>query len=212
MVILFMDYLLFFLKGLLIGLIVGFPSGPVGFIYIKRATTDGFWAGFISGLGSTTAHVFYVVAILFGYVKMLEEFGEHKDYLTFACALFLIILGFIILKTKEQNRIEKITNTGPKSMFGYFISALGITATNPMEIVQFTFLFPILCVFTQVPSEYILLISGITIGSLFWPVIISLYMDKMGHTLSPRKINYIQKLTGLVIIVIGVIFIVKGLV
>jgi len=206
-----MEYFLFFLKGLVIGLIVGFPSGPVGFIYIKRATTDGFWAGFISGLGSTVAHILYVIAILFGYVKIVEEYGEYENYLTLACAILLIIIGIFIFKRKKKNEEKNNSEENPYAMFGYFVSAGGITATNPMEIIQFTFLFSVFNIFNNTNINYSLFIFGIILGSLFWPVITSLYLGKMSKHLSSRKITYIQKFSGIVIVFIGIIFVIKGL-
>ena len=68
-----MDFLFLLLKGLLIGLIIAFPCGPVGLIYIKRATTDGFFAGFISGVGLALAHLFYAIALVFGYLEILSH-------------------------------------------------------------------------------------------------------------------------------------------
>lgn len=204
-----MNYLFFLLKGLLIGLIVGFPSGPIGFIYMKRAATDGFWAGFMSGIGSCFAHLAYAVVLLFGYSKILNIYDNYSNTLTFIFSFFLITLGIIIY---YSNKKKGYFNKDIENLYGYFISAFGITLTNPMEIIQFSFLFALLGVFEGVLFEYILLILGITIGSIFWPTITSLGISKIRHTLSNKNIMYFQKLTGLIIIITGLSFVLKGLI
>jgi len=202
-----MENLLFLLKGILIGLVVGFPSGPVGFIYIKRATTDGFPAGFISGLGSTFAHLVYAFAFLFGYSKILRIYEESGDILSFIFSTFIIILGIIIFCSNKKKDYEK-DDAG--TLLGYFLSAFGITVTNPIEIIQFTFLFTFLGIFGALSINYALLIFGIIIGSVFWPTIASFGISKIRHTIPNKKVENFQKFIGIVIIIIGLFFILKN--
>lgn len=202
-----MENLLFLLKGLLIGLIVGFPSGPVGFIYIKRAATDGFLAGFISGIGSTLAHLFYVFIFLFGYSKILKIYNESGDILTFVFSSFVIILGIIIFCSNKKKNCEK---EDPETLYGYLLSAFGITVTNPVEIIQFTFLFTFLGIFQAVSINHTLLILGIILGSIFWPIIISFGLSKIRHSIPNKNIEYLQKVVGVIIIFIGLFFILKN--
>ena len=89
-----MDNLLFLLKGIATGIVVGFPSGPVGFLYIKRATTDGFLAGLISGLGSTLAHFVFILILIFCYGEVLEIYHGHDKLVTFIFSIFLIFYQF----------------------------------------------------------------------------------------------------------------------
>lgn len=202
-----MENLLFLLKGLLIGLIVGFPSGPVGFIYIKRAATDGFLAGFISGIGSTLAHLFYVFVFLFGYSKILKIYNESGDILTFIFSTIVIILGIVIFCSSKKKNCER---SDAETLYGYFLSAFGITFTNPVEIIQFTFLFTFLGIFEAVSISYPLLILGIILGSLFWPLIASLAISKVRHSIPNKRIEYLQKVVGIIIIFIGLFFILKN--
>lgn len=202
-----MESLLFLLKGILIGLVVGFPSGPVGFLYIKRATTDGFMAGLVSGIGSTFAHLVYALAFLFGYSQILEIYEESGDVFTFIFSTIVIILGIIIFCSNKKKDYEK---EDAETLYGYFLSAFGITFTNPVEIIQFTFLFSFFEIFEATNISYPLLISGIIVGSIFWPVIASLGISRIRHTISDKKIEVIQKLIGSMIVIIGLFFIFKN--
>lgn len=45
----------YFCKGLLIGLIFGVPAGAIGALTIGRTLEKGFFAGFLTGMGSSAA-------------------------------------------------------------------------------------------------------------------------------------------------------------
>ena len=55
-----------FLQGLLLGLAIAAPVGPIGVLCIQRTLQNGRAAGFLSGLGATTADAFYGAVAAFG--------------------------------------------------------------------------------------------------------------------------------------------------
>jgi threonine/homoserine/homoserine lactone efflux protein len=52
----------FFLKGLIVGLSIAAPVGPIGILCIRRTLAHGRAAGFVSGLGAATADAMYGAA------------------------------------------------------------------------------------------------------------------------------------------------------
>lgn len=207
-----MDLLLLSLKGLLIGLIIAFPCGPVGLIYIKRATTDGFLAGFVSGLGLALAHLFYAIALIFGYLEMLTIFNNNKKILIIISSVFLIAIGFLIFKTKQKTFLRLEINNS-KTLIGFFLSAFIITLANPIVIVQFTFFFSLFKIFSLSDvKSYIFLINGLVIGSLSWPILTSLILPKIGRRLPSSRLNNFQKIIGLIIIFSGCVFALRVLI
>ncbi len=207
-----MDLLLLSLKGLLIGLVIAFPCGPVGLICIKRATTDGFLAGFVSGLGLALAHLFYAIALIFGYLEMLTIFNDNKKILIIISSIFLIAIGFLIFKTKQKTFFRPEINNS-KTLIGFFLSAFIITLANPIVIVQFTFFFSLFKIFSLSDlKSYIFLINGLVIGSLSWPILTSLILPKVGRRLPSSKLNNFQKIIGLLIIFSGCVFALRALI
>ena len=81
---------LFFLKGILIGLLFGIPIGAVGALTIRRIIIYSRRAGFLSGLGCSTADLCYSCISIFGFTlisdyllhiignKVLEEAREMR--------------------------------------------------------------------------------------------------------------------------------------
>jgi threonine/homoserine/homoserine lactone efflux protein len=53
-------------KGVLLGLSVAAPVGPIGVLTIRRTIGDGFRMGFATGLGAATADATYGLVAAFG--------------------------------------------------------------------------------------------------------------------------------------------------
>ena len=52
-------------KGIVIGLSISVPLGPIGMLCIQRTLNRGRKFGFITGLGATTSDLLYAVITLF---------------------------------------------------------------------------------------------------------------------------------------------------
>ena len=57
--------LLFFLRGMLIGLVFGVPAGAIGVLTIQRTLDRGFLAGLLTGLGSSAVDLIYSCVVAF---------------------------------------------------------------------------------------------------------------------------------------------------
>src|SRR5580765_1435865 len=58
--------LAFLLKGVLVGIIIAVPAGPVGVLCIRRTFFHGRLAGFVSGLGAASADAVFGIIAGFG--------------------------------------------------------------------------------------------------------------------------------------------------
>lgn len=54
------------LKGLLIGVVVSAPLGPVGVMCIRRTLNKGRWYGFVTGVGASFSDLIYAGITAFG--------------------------------------------------------------------------------------------------------------------------------------------------
>ena len=76
-------------RGMLIGLMVSVPLGPMGVLIIQKTLQKGALAGFISGLGAAFADLFYATVAVFGLGFVVNLIQSHE--------LLLQILGGIVL-------------------------------------------------------------------------------------------------------------------
>ena len=54
------------LRGIMLGVAIAAPVGPIGLLCIRRTLAYGWRAGFVSGLGAATADTFYGLLAAFG--------------------------------------------------------------------------------------------------------------------------------------------------
>jgi threonine/homoserine/homoserine lactone efflux protein len=71
------------LQGVLMGLVVAVPVGPLGLLSISRALSMGAWYGLFSGLGIATADAFVAGAAALG-ISLISDFLPTTSSL---CAL-----------------------------------------------------------------------------------------------------------------------------
>jgi len=65
-----------FLEGIIIGLAIAAPVGPIGVLCIRRTLADGRASGFVSGLGAATADAVYGAVAAFGLTFSVRGVGS----------------------------------------------------------------------------------------------------------------------------------------
>ena len=76
-------------KGIVIGVLVFAPMGPIGMLCIQRTLNKGRWHGFVTGLGAALSDVIYAALTCLG---MGVENNGRKSYLSLRILLQLFFL------------------------------------------------------------------------------------------------------------------------
>ncbi len=88
----------FFLKGLLIGLIFGVPAGAIGALTIRRTLQQGFAVGLVTGMGSSVADLLYACVDAFG-ITVISDFIESRQrVIGLAGGILIILMGLSVWK------------------------------------------------------------------------------------------------------------------
>ena len=77
-------------QGLIIGIVVSAPMGPVGMLVIQRTLYRGRQAGFFSGLGATASDLFYAILTGLGMTFVIDFIEANQQLLQIAGSLVLI--------------------------------------------------------------------------------------------------------------------------
>ena len=99
----------FFIKGMIIGLSIAVPVGPIGILCIRRTLTQGRLIGFLSGLGAATADAFYGAIAGFGLTVLSDLMMGHQTGLRLIGGGLLCIIGVktFLSKPTEQGRLRR---------------------------------------------------------------------------------------------------------
>ncbi|NCC44784.1 MAG: lysine transporter LysE, partial [Clostridia bacterium] len=128
-----------FLKGLLIGIVFGVPAGAIGALTIQRTLEGGFLYGFLTGMGSAAADVFYGIIGIFG-ITVITGFLNRYEVVCTICGSVLIILYGILIIRKKKITESKTLKSGKTYLSG-FGSAFVIAIMNPATVVSFMIAF-----------------------------------------------------------------------
>ncbi len=195
---------LLFLKGLMIGLAIAAPVGPIGILCIQRSLHDGFKIGFMTGMGAALADGTYGLIAGFGLTAISSLLIAHQFWIRIFGGLFLLYLGLKLFFTKPKARSA---GGFDKSPWHALATTYLLTLTNPATILSFIAVFAGLGLGTTNPSisDAVILVLGITLGSAIWWLVLSFGVAYMlRHRLSPSLMQWINRASGLIILTFGI--------
>ena len=80
-------------KGVIIGLAIAAPVGPIGVLCIRRTLAEGRTSGFVSGLGAATADALYGSVAALGLTFVANFLVSGEMWLRLVGGAFLVFLG-----------------------------------------------------------------------------------------------------------------------
>lgn len=207
-----MDWVLF-PKGVLLGISIAAPVGPIGLLTIRRTINDGFRMGVATGLGAATADTVYGVIAAFGLTAVMSALTGHADIIRVIGGLALLVIGIrgVVAMRRSQGegsvaRVDSVTTP-----IGSYIQTLGLTLTNPMTILTFIALFAGAGIADDAEvTSAIALVVGVAVGSSLWWLCLSGFVSRIRHRLSSRAIRIINLGSSIIIIGFGVIALISS--
>jgi threonine/homoserine/homoserine lactone efflux protein len=193
----------FFFQGVVIGLSIAAPVGPVGILRIRRTLANGRFMGFLTGFGAATADAVYGSIAAFGLTIISMLLINFQNYLRLGGGIFLFFLGLRFFFTKPTNNNGQ---SGEATYFSAYVSAFFLTITNPLTILSFTGVFAGLCIVTNTDNETInaiLMVIGVFVGSTLWWVLLSSASSILKNRLTPKGLLWVNRISGIIILGFG---------
>ncbi|HKY10154.1 MAG TPA: LysE family transporter [Candidatus Binatia bacterium] len=192
------------LQGILMGLVVAVPVGPLGLLCINRALALGPTYGLFSGLGVATADSLAAAIAALGITLISGFLSDHQLTLRLIGGAFLCYLGYTIYMT------EPVTQAPIKSingLFGAYATTFILTFSNPITILSFVAIYA----GWHVPSldgQYMAaatLTIGVFVGSALWWVALFIGLEAFHEKFNLRFLFWVHRVTGGIIAVFGVV-------
>lgn len=188
-----------FWRGVVLGVIIAAPVGPIGLLCIRRSLERGLATGLATGLGAALADGFFSGIAAFGITAVLDMITANMPLLQVVGGLFLLIVAVHSL-TREPKPLaaEPVAGNLPAAVF----SGLFLTATNPVTILGMSTLV-IGFGNTRGPVEDSTLVGGIFVGSLLWWVFLCGGITLLRRRVTGRTVHWINIGTGIILGVLG---------
>lgn len=197
--------LIILMLGIVAGISVGMPYGPVGFVIIRRFYLFGMQSGMVSALGAALSDAFYAVVVGFGLHKISHFLLSIAGYAEIIAGVSLVYIGFQSIKNKLHLHDSEEEN----HPFQDVTSAAFLNVLNPTLIFSYALVFTILAkILHGVPMTFnqtIIFIVGVVAGTCgLWFVIGSgiRHLRRKNRDELVQKINYV---TGAILLVIGIV-------
>jgi threonine/homoserine/homoserine lactone efflux protein len=192
-----------FLQGIIIGLTLAVPVGPISLLCIRRSITDGRLHGIVSGLGVATADSLYAAVAVLGLTAISGIILAQQFFFRVFAGLILIAVGVKVFLSVPAEPGE---NSGHESYLKDYLSMVAIALANPLTILFFILVLPGFGVVLGGTSlfnsaEFVL---GIFSGSVAWWIILCGAVGSVRSRLSIRNLQLINRASGLLIVIFGI--------
>ena len=169
-------------KGIVIGVLVSAPMGPIGMLCIQRTLNKGRWHGFVTGLGAALSDVIYAALTCLG------------------------IFGYYIFQSNPVRNLRK-QREKKLSFTQDFITAFLLTFSNVLIVLLYIGLFARFGF--VLPEHSVWMLSGgiafIGVGAVLWWFGITYIVAKLKKWFNVRGIWLLNRIVGSVIIVLAII-------
>lgn len=200
-------------KGLIVGLAIAAPVGPIALLCIQRTITAGWRAGLATGLGAAIADSYYGAIAALGLSLVQHFLVEHRRGIALVGGTFLCLLGIRSLFTRHSTDPARPKPTA-MGLLGDFASTFMLTLANPMTILAFIAIFAVMDT-AQAGRSFsgaMELVLGVLGGSAAWWLCLSLGIGVLRHSLDDTARRWITRVSGAMIIGFGVYSLGLGLI
>ena len=188
-------------KGLVLGVAIAAPLGPIGALCINRTLERGFWAGVAGGLGTAIADGAYALLAAAGFTALGAVLGWIELPLQVFGGFFLIYLGIKGLKPRPQAAAASVDARG---LLSTTAATFLLTIANPATILSFAAIFAGLGLAAgQGGATGVLLVAGVFLGSLGWWFFLSGLVSLLRRRLPDGFSAVVGRVSAIILIVFG---------
>ena len=201
------DILDIIFRGMLIGILVSAPMGPVGILCVQRTLNKGRWYGFVTGIGATVSDLIYALITGLGmsFVMNLVYNSQNRFFLQIAGSIMLLFFGIYSWRSNPVKNIHRSSKT-KGTLFHNGLTAFFVTLSNPLIILLFMAVFAQLAfIMPGKPLEMCIGYLSIIAGALLWWFGLTWLIDKIRNKFEETGIIIINKVRGSIVILISLI-------
>jgi len=194
-----------FYIGIIIGVLVSCPMGPIGMLCIQRTLAKGRLSGFVSGLGAAVSDLFYAVGTCL-FMGLLVNFVQANERpLQIFGSIIMVLFGYYIFRNNPAKNIKQ-NQEQKQTLVQDFVTAFLLTLSNLLIVILFIGLF---AQYSFVLPEHTIemTVSGLTgifAGAVLWWFFITFVASLMRHWFNNRGIKILNRIMGVLIMTLAV--------
>ena len=201
------------LKGFAIGICASAPIGPIAILVIQKSLSKGHKAGFITGMGACVVDTVFSIIAIFALAAAERLINENRELILLAGGLVITILGWYMSTSDPFRKIKATENSRSPISVKDFLQAIAMGLSNPGAIFVIFALFAFFGIGPLDRSDWRVapVILSVSLGATFYWFVTTWLLSHFRKRFRLRTIIWINRITGAIIIVIGIVLIGEGL-
>ena len=201
------------LKGFAIGICASAPIGPIAILVIQKSLSKGHKAGFITGMGACVVDTVFSIIAIFDLAAAERLINENRELILLAGGLVITILGWCMSTSDPFRKIKATENSRSPISVKDFLQAIAMGLSNPGAIFVIFALFAFFGIGPLDRSDWRVapVILSVSLGATFYWFVTTWLLSHFRKRFRLRTIIWINRITGAIIIVIGIVLIGEGL-
>jgi threonine/homoserine/homoserine lactone efflux protein len=203
------NVLLVFVKGVVIGLFIAAPVGPIAMLCISRTLSEGAFSGLATGLGAAMADATYGVVAAFGITAISTVLIEHESLLKLVGGMLLCAMGLkVALLPSSMRTPDSVQKAMSRhgSLLVDFSTTFVLTVANPVTLIAFAAAFAGLGQSDLVTIAHSgMLVLGVFSGSGFWWLCLTFSAGRIRNWLNPRILRIANRAVGVLLALFGIV-------
>jgi threonine/homoserine/homoserine lactone efflux protein len=194
--------------GLLIGVVVAAPVGPVNVLCIHRTIERGFWGGVAAGVGAVLGDGLIAFLAALGVGALSGTIQHYRDAIQFLGGLAVIAFGARLFAAVPQTEADHPDGGQRSSLRDYLWDVpktFLLTVTNPAAVLGLIAIFGAASSFVAVQSaiDALTMVAAIMGGSLAWWGLLSSLIARIRPTVDLKRLQQINRISGLLLFGFG---------
>ena len=199
------------LKGFAVGMCASAPIGPIAILVVQKSLSKGHKAGFVSGLGASVVDTFYASIAIFALAFAQQFIDAHQNMILLVGGSVLAAVGLSMAFSNPFRKLKADggTSVSPKD----FGQAVAMGLSNPMAIFVMFALFAFFGIANEAPPTWKVapIILAVSSGSVTYWFLISWLLSRFHGNFKMRTILWISRITGALVVIIGIALLGQGL-
>ncbi len=194
-----------------IGIFLSAPMGPIGILCVQRTLNKGRHSGFFTGVGAAASDLFYCLLTGLGISLVTDFIADHVNILQIVGSIILIVYALYMIVHNPVSQIKENIDQRDDYLRD-MVTGFLFTLSNPL--IMFLII-PLFARFGFPLPEYkwyhvIMGYAFIVVGALLWWAVITFFVDKVRTHFNIRSMWLINRIIGIIILLLSVYGLVTG--
>jgi threonine/homoserine/homoserine lactone efflux protein len=207
-----MDSVVLLIGGMVIGIIVAAPIGPVNLICIQRTLAYGSLNGFFSGIGGAVGDGVFAMVSAFGLTAIARLIEGYAFPLKLVGGILLIAYGIHNFRAQVTDPRHgcpvRTKELGDATLLAAIAGTFALTITNPATLIGFAALFAGFGSITGGEASFAsaaLIVAGVFAGSALWWLAITTLTGTFHRHIDANAMRRINHVSGVIVMGFGLL-------